>query len=455
MINENPLFDVTGEHVYEGGIYQRRLVVDERYMQLFAFLQTSRLLKTKQLESLFVDYFGNSINDRTMRKRLNKFVEYDVLASKQLDYGVGAQKYNVYRLGDKGAELLQDYKLLEANMDSNHLYSLFSKTNYDHYLATQEMLIRTLTGAKAYQAHNDVEAGQVFTNLHSINPSSHPYLDMESKSVLLTPDWIIKSNNKLLSIECDSGTEVQRHIVDKLERYMTLAHYYKDEEHHVLFGIIDKSFPTRIAANNNRSRRVSNIKQLIIELPGFINSNLNLQVISMERTKQVGPRPLMLQPLTEDNRKIRMKVFYRSLARKADYPFSLTKRSKDIEETVLTAIKEQVGIKPDYIVEEEGTASSPSLSVFFMLREGDVKSLARLKSLSNESTIRILNAAGIPVKRVYGVYYDHDELIYDNVPINCDEHVFFSSIKSLAHPGCNTGIYKRLTKTRVQEVGYE
>jgi len=453
----SPLFSIEGEMMYQGSVGFRRLELDNRSLQIISFLQNSQILKTKQLEAIFNDYFGYELSTRSIRRRLAKLVEYGLLVSKKLDYGVGAPDYNIYRLGDKGVELLYDYGLWPKGDNPQNINKLFSKSNYDHFLATQEMLIRTLIGAKDLHNHADLKDGADYRYLNSVRPSHEPFIDNRTNKLLIMPDWVVKdSENHILSIECDSGIEVQREISDKVVRYVDLANQREGESHSILFGIMDRSFPTRVSVHNNRQRRVANIKQLILDTVGSLPENLNFSVISMNRTSFVSPRALMLNPLTKENRQMRANVFYRSLKRNSEYPYIPSDDNEGLTKSVSKKIYDVLGFEPDLVKREKEESSNKDLiTLFFMLREGDVAGLQKLSYFSNDEERDKLRSQGIVIDRVFGVYYDHDELQNDVLPLRCDKNMFFSSIKSISHPSVSSGVYHRFSPTRLQEVGYE
>ncbi|WP_214484487.1 replication-relaxation family protein [Bacillus sp. SM2101] len=456
MIKLDQLLDVSDYVSIKGGQYQQRLEMDKRYIQLIYFLYNSRILKATQLEAVFVNYLGYSLTSRALRKRLSKFVDYDVLASKQIDYGIGGPKFAIYRINEKGAEILNDIGLWPSGKTTKNLRDLFRKTRLEHYLATQEILIRTLIGAKDLAKHSDSNVEADYYSLESINPVSNPYHNKTSEHVLLLPDWIIKWRKQYLSIECDTGSENQKEITDKILAYIQMSKLNPEQQHTVLFCITDSSFPMRgTTAFNNRQRRVGNLKELAQETAGFLTSQLDIQVISMNRTQEISPRVFMLNPLTEENRTIRMKSFYRSLKQQKDYPYSKTSHFDEKMNEQIKTIENVIGFKPDYIVQESINRHKTINSAFIMLREGDVKSLGRLKRLSTEYSLLLLEKEGVKIDRVYGVYYDHEELINDVVPFKCATHVRFSSIKSLNRNAISTGVYQRLFSTKLEEIGYE
>ncbi|MGR9635589.1 hypothetical protein ACU82A_32030 [Bacillus cereus] len=79
--------------------------------------------------------------------------------------------------------------------------------------------------------------------LYSIQPFPL-FKDIKEEDNNLKPDWIFRINKHFLSIEVDTGTERNNVIESKIKKYITLSKLMPTINHHVIFSIVDNSYPT-------------------------------------------------------------------------------------------------------------------------------------------------------------------------------------------------------------------
>lgn len=121
--------------------------------------------------------------------------------------------------------------------------------------------------------------------LYSIQPFPL-FSDTKDEDDNLKPDWIFRFNKHPLSIEVDTGSERNPVIVSKIKKYIRLAKLMPTIQHHVIFAIIDNSYPT-ISEHGSRKLRTSNLKELIRKIPELATSNLQVYVSPMRRISAI------------------------------------------------------------------------------------------------------------------------------------------------------------------------
>ncbi|MGR3779115.1 replication-relaxation family protein [Bacillus paramycoides] len=299
------------------------------------FLYEQRLLTVRQLHTFYNHYHEQPINYNALINRLNKMVKLRFI--KKANYYLKKRhgfEMSMYSIGDKGLYILEYAGFITNRKENPHV----GRRQYEHTLGVKEVVIRTIDleiKRKGWFCSQNGENLYVFKKLineygiSNVSPfsrwSSIPkfiyeseewgenenmergardermygkddvlysmqpfpmFKDIKDDDDNLKPDWIFRFNKHQLSIEVDTGSERNPVIVSKIKKYIRLAKLMPTIQHHVIFAIIDNSYPT-ISEHGSRKQRTSNLKELIREIPELATSNLQVYVTPMRRIPAV------------------------------------------------------------------------------------------------------------------------------------------------------------------------
>lgn len=313
------------------------------------FLYEQKLLTVKQMNTFYNYYHEKPMHYNAFRNRLNKMYKLKIIR-KDNYYLKKRHGYemSMYSIGEKGLYILKHAGFI--NWDKENIY--VGKRQYEHTLGIKEAVLRTIDleiKRKGWFLSQDGENIYVFKKfiddygLNNIAPfskwSSIPKYIYESEDwgeneivgraargermysksdVLysiqpfplfkeiqedednLKPDWIFRFNKHQLNLEIDSGAEKNKIIINKIKRYIRLTQLMPTIQHHVIFAIIDNSYPT-VSEHGARKQRTSNLKDLIRSIPELSTSTLQVYVTPMKRVSPVMYQILSYAGLEKDD----------------------------------------------------------------------------------------------------------------------------------------------------------
>jgi hypothetical protein len=210
----------------------------------------------------------------SMRTRLNlKFVKYRLLNHYEYSLGQSGFRYYYYRIGKRGLEVLVEFNYITDEEATHYMNNQRPIKNIDHFLATQEVVIRLISRAK--------KEGLI---LESDNTSCT--VDVQEKLVEFFPDWTIRNKDTVVYIELDTGHEKLNQIKEKMKRYSALAMQKPMLKHIVVFIALDDSFLTRFSYGTKETR-IANMKSVLLHQDDFHHSNLNTYVVPLRHSHEL------------------------------------------------------------------------------------------------------------------------------------------------------------------------
>ena len=445
----NLIFDITSEiNVTVKNPYpnQRKYVqLTSKDIALLKFIEEHRLVARTQLYQLLTDYFGVSSNRTAFLDRWSKLEDFKLVDSKKITLNQLGSNRKILRLTSVGVEVLRNLQLLPSNYNETAIQNAFDKKHWDHTLAIREMVVRGLVGARKASTHDETKESFVYQDVETLNPFYHPFIHPQEHTTLVLPDWLLRFRTEFACLEVDTGSESYTQIQKKIQDYLSMVSCYPEQTFTVVIGVIDNSFATQRFYGDDRSIRVANLKDMIIERhPIFLRSPLEIMVCSLARTTDLIPATFAFYPLTKEIRAQRMRFAQRYLSRLAGYPFE-HEMVENLEQE-LDRLESVMGVRADWMIREVDCHTRKTfLSVFIMLREGDVKSLGRLLRLAKKDGWEEVLGIG----RVYGVYQNEVELLQDIVPNKLDNHVYFSSVEILRQPDRGYYLYQRASSSKL------
>lgn len=302
--------------IIKKGKGRSRIEVKPSEVEMLIILERQHLLSTSQLFRYYTELCFGKSHAYAFKNRMRKFEDFKLIKSAKFAEGFDGDRFKYYTLGSAGIELLQEKGHLPEDYNKSRMYSHLNKKNVQHFLMTQEVVLRTMLLAMTRLSMPVYKAKGLSLKMISLSPAEHPYdrwvpkasrtlnrnnkgaayaraanytrsssskSEMGYTSTMIKPDWIMKSSfedtvNKprVINIELDTGTEQWPQIIDKIWRYCYVAEENNDTHHVVTFVMPDETYSLR-KKYGNRSQRLKNMKN-------SLKNDTKLQ----ERMKEVG-----------------------------------------------------------------------------------------------------------------------------------------------------------------------
>lgn len=311
MEKENKMENI----IIKKGKGRSRIEVKPNEVEMLIILERQHLLSTSQLFRYYTELCFGKSHSYAFKNRMRKFEDFKLIKSAKFAEGFDGDRFKYYTLGSAGIELLQEKGQLPDNYNKNRMYPLLNKKNVQHFLMTQEVVLRVMLRGMARLSMPRYEAKGLSLKMISLSPAEHPYdrwvpkgngtfnrnnkgaaharaanytrsssskSEMGYTSTMIKPDWIMKrtfegTENKprVVNIELDTGTEQWPQIIDKVWRYCYVAEENKDTNHVVVIVMPDETYSLR-NKYGDRSQRLQNM-----------NNSLNSDTKLQERIKEV------------------------------------------------------------------------------------------------------------------------------------------------------------------------
>lgn len=335
-------------------------------------------------------------------------------------------KFNYYRISNKGVQCLINEGLLPPNWKP---YRDKLNTGLEHFLATQEIVVRAL----AYQ-------NTIGSEYASLTANEFPYVDKENNTVnFLMPDWILKKDNLFLNIEFDNNNESLDVLKSKIENYVKLCKQYPEQQHIVFITLLDDSINLARSVEHHATR-IGNIKKAVSFTKDIHISNLDVYVFSLRRVHTAIQKVMDgLQPFTNKIKRVETGTAITSLIRdNANFTYNIEDLDNYLYEN------QDINYVPDKVVKISNNAGTVSHNVFIIvMEEGKVQDIDRLEtitSLVNESRFKI------KVDRVLLLYPKTDHRINDIFCGTKYQNVLIGDVEELIeHRDKEPVFYSRIT----------
>ncbi|UAL49750.1 replication-relaxation family protein (plasmid) [Sutcliffiella horikoshii] len=345
---------VTGEN-------RKGVVLQEYELELLTILYHHKLLTTKQMYAFIIQ--KTDITYIGFANRVKKLAKLDILVDHEYSLGQKGFRFKYYRIGAKGLEIIIDNQRLTGKIIRD-IYRFSSVRNIDHFLSTQDLVVRTLIDARGEQIE-----------VQSLSPHEE-VMDVTEQSFAIIPDWLLKTETQTIYIELDTGKETNKVIKEKVERYVELSRDQPDTTHVVFFAILDDSFSTR-HSYGKRFKRVGNIKQALLSVKGINRSNLEIYVLPLFRAKEKLLEVVKGEsPHKEKKRQLDTELAIHTLD-KLNYVFPYMFERQDIARYYPDNLERYYHVDAIYEVSTKGNTKLETVGVL-LLEEGHIKNLDRL-----------------------------------------------------------------------------
>ncbi|MFC0273770.1 replication-relaxation family protein [Metabacillus herbersteinensis] len=420
------------------GPNRQGVFLSEEDMYLLTTIAEQRLLTTEQIHQYHSTVSKMKID--ALRVKLIRWKRYNIVHSHEYSLGQKGCRFNYYRIGFNGIKVLIEEGKIPKSWKDIEISKFSSTKNIEHFLATQEVVVKGITSIK-----------NISSDIKSQNPYYYPYVDTASKSRLIVPDWILKNGNLHLNIEMDTGTESIQELQMKVKSYIEYCELNPDQEHIVLIVILDDTFLTRNKYGDDRSRRVGNLKKLLINTPGLQLANLSVYVLPLKRISDTIGN--LLHGLKPDS--VRNKIEYALSVGKVlgELNNNFEYNIEIVQDNLVFPPDIKKEIKPDGVIKLSNTSGTFNEFVFLhLMDEGNVKDIHVLNNLSNAIAEDIYK---IKINRIIAFYKKTEERIndvigteYENVLLG-DFNEWTNSLNS------EPVFYKFISPYRMEDCTYE
>ncbi|MCM3441367.1 replication-relaxation family protein (plasmid) [Metabacillus halosaccharovorans] len=366
------------------------------------FLANQRLLKTQQLY-MYRKALEPNTKEKSFSEKIRRWrKDYQLIKDYEYTLGIDGFRYKYYRITRKGIDTLIQHGLLPSSWDDVQISKFSSITNIDHFLGTQEVVIRAI-----------VE--NISIEIESLVPTQYVYTDIENPDLtLVKPDWILKLGNLHLNIEFDTGNENLSVIKDKVQRYIKYSKQNPNERHVVFLTIIDDSFRTRKNYGSVRNKRVGNMKNTLFYLNDLHIQNLTVFILPLQRVHNVLNNVILgLQPYSERMKRLEPNTVFTLLGEHNNY-FGYS-----VKKLPLHSVYEKSSIKHEYyadfaacISNKSGTVKENVLAV--LAEEGNAQTLEKINNLSR---LALENRFDVPVGKILVLYKESHQRVNDILSI--------------------------------------
>lgn len=396
----------------------------------------------------FYQFFEKDKSSGSFRKKRKKWSNYKLMNEYYFRLGQSGNKFRYYTIGKS---IIKNVLIPEGYLDKSWLESrtvIPSDSQLEHSFGTRDVLIKTLLSLKRLNKENEVEF---------IRPDSYPYHDRDVNPlaysnplkvpIIIKPDYILKKGNLHINLETDAKTEVQSTIEEKIVKYAKYCRQYPEQEHIVLFTILDKTAKSKKATTDGL-KRIANIKKKIMELSKELEvPNLTVYVVPLRRGHIVVEKILLGERPFGEEALIDVEIAADLLdAHNSHFDFDFS----PIDNAGIYLPQ-----TPDYChahlaFQLKNRAGTYSQNVLFtILDEGNVRDIAKLNEL-NRLISRNEFKNNIRIDKVIATYQSVDEWENDVRGIKL-EHVLFVDNQTLTTQLNQEPIFYRTVSPFVME----
>lgn len=399
----------------------RRVWITDRDAALLQFIYQHKVVSISQIQFLYNRLYQT--NKSSIYKKLQKWNQLKIIYTQ--NYSGGKHPLKCVRLNKYGMDILTKEQIL-LNPEDDYKYIKPPKhSQADHFFCTREVIIRTFLEFKFRSG-----------TFSSLSPSETPYIDTKVKQTnlqhsvpaMVVPDWILISNNAILNIESDTGSEQPKRIVEKVKKYVEYnAQSIENKEHHVLIvppDSVDNDILRHVKVPaKDRSMRIATVKDCIIQASAHIIPDLHFHVVSSSRSGKVAYNILTGKYRNHEQTLENVISAIKGLDEK-----TFAVKQLEAESFYIADLHESLYANGHLLIKD--TEGYNKVVLIKIMDEGSIKAIDELYFLNRQVEKRLLKR---PVDKILAVYKYEDECTNDvmgemwNLP-----HVLFTSLERLA-----------------------
>lgn len=369
------------------------------------------------------------MKEDTVYKKLQKWNHLQIIHSDP--YSEGRNPYKCVRINKNGITILQSEGVYISNPNSYKKVEVPKRSTADHFFGTREIAIRLLILAKQ-------RGGIRYDSLSAFELPYYAKDDLEfvgdeSMNIrpILIPDWIMLSENGILNLESDTGTEKSDVIIEKIERYMEYVKQgLENHEHHVLIvppDSVDEDILNYVKIPpQDRVKRVASLKDNVFRASAHLIPRLHFYAVSSSRSGLIAYN--ILSGIYKQQKEVAREVVA-TMENNKHLAASLYEVPAD--EIYSTTLDEK--FHADAHVLLKGKDGQEKVCLIKIMNEGSVSSI---DDIANLDYLVEYNRLEKKVDHILGIYRTNEELHNDVLGERWNlKNVCFSSLEQLRKDG--------------------
>ncbi|MGD6961524.1 replication-relaxation family protein [Fictibacillus phosphorivorans] len=400
---------------------RKRLQYGEAELLLWVYLLKERALTEKQLYQYYSMY--DTISYPGFWKKLCKFEEYGLIKSYKYRVGQNGTIIKYFRIRSLCYELLKKFDLITEEYENINV-STIPKSNLDHHFGTKEVILKSL-----------IELRNTLDNYHTVYPSK-----LTRVYPITIPDGVLMSDDKLLYIEFDSGSETLNELKSKIQRYLHEADNSISKKEGILITLLDNSIPNRKGIDDRRNR-IKNLINIISSLPEILTKSVPIYILPLSIAQKAS---LTFFKETSESRDEKVKTVASTLY-ETDIHTSFKYEEVD---KIYTNYMQHYGLLPDHI-ELHNLDQYKNFFTFFQFKElGNIQDHKKIIQLLEVPCL----SQGFTPEILYVVYEDEDSMHQDVHITGALKRVRYITANLPENYSDKPYVFVRDTKTKVKKV---
>ncbi len=404
------------QHLHEFKSIHARNV--HKYYEITSNGRRKGNMVTNRLAKLVASGILFQVNDKEPKREIFRPVNY------------------AYRLGVRGIEVLANRGVFSHDdIESKKKYSYLVNIPTLHNMAINSLFM------EVYRLM--WERGESFAslNVRSNRGENHELIDSISKGRELQPiipDWIYETEQRIICLEVDSGSQTLGTIENKIARYNLLAN--KSSKPITVFfsvGLLNGAD----GESRSRDRRVASIKETLKESIEWADG-LEIIATPSNRAPKILHKLISRQSAIgrlQMKNKANQWIMHANKNSPAEFTFSISQN--DLVSKKLT-IEDQYDLD---LLAEIRSPENMKIGVLLFMEEGSLFSYQRARANVKRIVTRIYETTNASLKTsLFLIYENAEAAANDVVALNPKCEIIISSLDEVKAPTREDGVYRPL-----------
>lgn len=341
-----------------------------------------------------------------------------------------------YRLGVRGIEVLANQGVFsQEDIESKKKYSYLVNIPTLHNMAINSLFM------EVYKLM--WERGESFDslNVRSNRGENHALIDAVSKGRELQPiipDWIYETDQRIICIEVDSGSQTLGTIENKIARYNLLAN--KSQKPITVFFSVGLTNGSD-GESRSRDRRVASIKETMKESSEWAEG-LEIFATPSNRTPKILYKLISRQSTVgrlQMKNKANQWIMHANKNSPAEFTFSISQNELVSQKLI---VDDQYELD---LLAEIRALGNMKMGVLLFMEEGSVLSYQRARANVKRIVTRVNESTTTSMKASLFLIYENTEAAAnDVVALSPKCEIIISSIDEVKAPTRDDGVYRPL-----------
>lgn len=422
------------------GMNRKGVELTQVELKMLSFLFEQNMLRGEDLYAFLTNHL--SITKKSFGNKMARWRNYDVVHGQKVRVGQDGFAFYIYQLGKWGAEILVNEGMIPESALPIKIQNGYERKQLSHLFGTKQLVLDAVLHCEE-------------DKIESFNPYDKTYHELVNKvePKFIVPDWVLRSEDRYVYIEVDSGSERLQVIENKVKKYIELSLKYPERNHIVLFSVIEEKdvFFSPSEEQKQRQVRIDNMKQKLYQLHNLLQNNLSVYVLHSSRASEVIPQLLSGdKPLPVSYVDMELDTTWSILDQHNEY-FAFELNSISDKDVYLHDVDHSLYADRVYEVVHP-LGNFKEIVLFIVLDEGNVQVYERLQYLS---TAIDGNHFKQKVHKIIGIYPDKEQRSNDVIGMLTDNVLYIDNQSLMEGSDQVPVFYRHKTKLLVEETTYE